>query len=134
MDQPEHAGHDPRLLRRHRVALSPSLSLRAGEAFNSELSLSHNDVDLPSASFTTNLFRARLSYSFTPRLYVQTLVQLNDAADVWSANVRFGWLQAAGTGLFIVYNQTNGFENALIPSVDNKTLIVKYTRLLNVLN
>lgn len=118
----------------HRVALAPSLSLRAGEAFNSELSLSRNDVDLPGGSFTTNLFRARLSYSFTPRLYVQALLQLNDAADVWSANLRVGWLHTAGTGLFVVFNQTNGFEDALIPGVDNKTMIVKYSRLINVLN
>ncbi len=118
----------------HRVALSPSVRLRAGEAFNSEFSLSRNDVDLPGGSFTTNLFRARLSYSFTPRLFVQTLVQLNDAADVWSANLRFGWLHTAGTGLFVVFNQTTGFDRALIPGVDNQTVVVKYTRLFNVLN
>ncbi|MEJ2240457.1 MAG: hypothetical protein P8X82_19370, partial [Gemmatimonadales bacterium] len=117
-----------------RVSLSPSLTLRAGEAFNSQFSLDRNDVDLPSGSFTTHLLRARLSYSFTPRLYVQTLLQLNDAADVWSANLRFGWLQAAGTGLFVVYNQTNGFDDILIPGVDNKSLIIKYSLLFNVLN
>ena len=117
-----------------RVAVEPSLTVRAGEAFNSEFSLSRNDVDLPSGSFTTNLLRARLSYSFTPRVYVQTLLQYNDAADVWSANLRFGWLHTAGTGLFVVFNQTNGFEDVLIPGVDNQTLIVKYSRLFNVLN
>lgn len=117
-----------------RVALSPSLRLRSGDTFNSELGLSRNDIDLPSGSFTTNLFRARLSYSFTPRLYLQTLVQFNDAADVWSANLRLGWLQAAGTGLFVVLNQTSGFGDTLIPGLDNQTLIVKYSRLFNVLN
>ncbi len=118
----------------HRVALSPSLTLRAGEAFNSQFSLNRTDASLPGGRFTTNLVRARLSYSFTPRLYVQALVQLNDAADVWSANLRFGWLQTAGTGLFVVYNQTNGFDDILIPGVDNKTLIVKYSHQLNLLN
>jgi hypothetical protein len=117
-----------------RVALSPAVILRAGEAFNSEFGLDRNDVDLPDDSFTTNLFRARLSYSFTPRLYVQGLVQVNDAAEIRSANLRFGWLQTAGTGLFLVYNQTSGFADALIPGVDNQTLIVKYSRLFNLLN
>jgi hypothetical protein len=65
---------------------------------------------------------------------VQALLQLNDAADVWSANLRVGWLQAAGTGLFVVFNQTNGFDRLLIPGVDNQTLVIKYTRLINVLN
>ena len=53
------------------------------------------------------------------------MLQFNDAADVWSAN---------GTGLFIVWNQTNGFSDALIPGLDNQTLIIKYSRLLNVLS
>ena len=65
---------------------------------------------------------------------MQALLQLNDAADVWSANLRFGWLHTAGTGLFVVFNQTNGFDRALMPGVDNQTLVVKYSRLLNVLN
>lgn len=118
----------------NRVALSPSLRLRSGDAFNSEFSLDRNDIDLPSGSLTANLFRARLAYSFTPRLYVQTLVQFNDAADVWSANLRFGWLQTAGTGLFVVFNQTSGFADTLVPGLDNQTVIIKYSRLFNVLN
>jgi len=35
-------------------------------------------------------------------------VQYNDRADVWSMNLRVGWLQAANTGLFVVYNDTRG--------------------------
>ena len=117
-----------------RVALSPSLILRAGEAFNSEFGLDRNEADLPDGGFTTTLFRARLSYSFTPRLYVQALLQLNDAAEVRTANLRFGWLHTAGTGLFIVYNLTSGFDDVLIPGVDNQTLVIKYSHLFNVLN
>ncbi|MEZ4699033.1 MAG: DUF5916 domain-containing protein [Rhodothermales bacterium] len=117
-----------------RVALSPTLRLRSGDRFNSEWSLSRNIVDLPGGRFTTNLFRVRLSYSFTPSLYVQSLVQYNDAADLWSANFRFGWVQTAGTGLFIVFNQTNGFDRLLLPGVDSQTVVVKYSRLFNVLH
>ena len=117
-----------------RVTLAPSLQLRAGSAFNSEISYSRNMIDLPDGSFTTNLLRARLSYSFNPRLFVQTLVQYNDAADVWSGNLRFGWLQTAGTGLFVVINQSSGFDSLLLPGIDNQTVIVKYSHLFNVLN
>ena len=35
-------------------------------------------------------------------------MQYNDRADLWSMNLRFGWLQAANTGLFIVYTDTRG--------------------------
>jgi hypothetical protein len=87
-----------------------------------------------------NLIRARLSYNFTPRLYLQSLVQYNDEAEIWSTNLRFGWLQTANTGLFIVFNQVNlmdvlcesdrflyGFDATL-----NRSLTIKYTRLIDV--
>jgi hypothetical protein len=46
--------------------------------------------------------KTRLSDSFSPRLYVQALLQHNDVIDNWSTNLRFGWLHAANTGLFVV--------------------------------
>ncbi len=115
-----------------RVALSPTLKVRAGEAFTTEFGLQYNDVRLPGGAFTTTLFRARLSYSFTPRLYVQSLVQYNDQADLWSANLRLGWLQAANTGLFVVFNQTNGLDG-LPGDPLNRSVTVKYSRLFDVL-
>jgi hypothetical protein len=117
-----------------RVSLSPTLRLRSGEAFTTEFGLSRNVIDLPGGHFVTNLFRARLSYSFTPRLYVQTLVQYNDAANLWSANFRLGWLQSAGTGLFVVFNQSQTFDTVLTPEAQHQTLIIKYSRLINVLH
>ena len=49
-----------------------------------------------------------MSYSFNRGRSSQGLVQYNDRADLWSMNLRFGWLQAANTGLFIVYTDTRG--------------------------
>ena len=115
-----------------RMALGPALSLRASETFTTEFSLQHNDISLPGGDFTTNLFRARLSYSFTPRIYAQSLIQYNDRADLWSVNLRFGWLQAANTGLFVVFNQTNDLDG-LFTGAQNRSVIVKYSRLINVL-
>ncbi|QXD14216.1 carbohydrate binding family 9 domain-containing protein [Rhodocaloribacter litoris] len=117
-----------------RVSIDPTLNVRAGETLNAAFSLSYNDVRLPGGHFTTNLFRARLSYAFSPRVFIQSLVQYNDQAGVFSMNVRLGWLRAANTGLFIVFNQTStadrffGFDETL-----NRGLTVKYTHLLDVL-
>ncbi|HET6569701.1 MAG TPA: DUF5916 domain-containing protein [Rhodothermales bacterium] len=116
-----------------RVSLEPTLHLRSGERFNSTFGVSRNMIDLPGGSFTADLIRARLSYSFTPRMYVQSLVQYNDSADLWSTNLRFGWLHTAGTGLFVVFNHSDGLGRVLTPGVDNQTFIVKYTRMFNVL-
>lgn len=115
-----------------RVALNPSLRLRTGESFNTQLEWDHNRIDLPFGKFETNLIRARVSYSFTPRIFVQSLVQYNDRADVWSMNLRLGWLQAANTGLFIVYNDTRGLGD-FIRDVPDRSLIVKISRIFDLL-
>jgi hypothetical protein len=118
----------------HRVAITPRVRLRVGETFTTELSLTRNDVDLPGGSFVTNTARSRTSYSFTPRLFLQSLVQYNDRADIWSANLRVGWLQDANTGLFIVYNDTRelGAYDVVRPTT-GRSLILKFSRMFDVL-
>lgn len=115
-----------------RENLQGTLRIRANEALTAEVSLSHNNVRLPGGKFRTNLLRARISYSFSPRLYIQTLLQYNDNAEIWSANLRFGWLQAANTGLFIVFNEISDTEE-LLGQPQARSITLKYSRLLNVL-
>lgn len=116
-----------------RVSLTSTLRLRVGDTFNTEVGVQLNDVSLPGGDFTSNLLRARLSYSFTPRIYLQSLIQYNDQSNVWSANLRFGWLRAANTGLFVVFNQVSD-EDALTPRLlQGRTFVVKYTHLFDVL-
>jgi hypothetical protein len=111
-----------------RRSLSPTFRFRLGETFNTELRWSYNDIDLPGGAFETNLGRLRLSYSFTPRLFVQALVQYNDRADAWATNLRLGWLQAANSGLFVVYDEIRdiGGIGNLAP---DRSLSIKFSRL-----
>ena len=117
-----------------RASLSGTLRVRANEALTAEFVLYYNDVNLPGGDFRTNLWRARISYSFTPRIYVQSLLQYNDDADIWSANLRFGWLQAANSGFFLVFNEVSdtaeqfGFDSPL-----SRSITLKYSRLFDVL-
>ena len=94
----------------NRISATSTLRLKAGDKFNSELTLQRNDVDLPAGDFTSNLFRTRVSYAFTPRIFLQGLLQYNDQAEIWSTNIRFGWLQTANTGLFVVFNQASAID------------------------
>ncbi len=117
-----------------RVTTNHTVRLRVGETFTTETSYSLNDVDLPWGSFRTNLIRSRINYSFTPRTFVQSLVQYNDRADLWSMNIRFGWLQAANTGLFIVYNDTRYLYDLIErPERKDRSLTVKYSRMFDLL-
>ena len=111
-----------------RVALNPTVRMRAGDALTAQVDYQRNDISLAEGHFITNLVRTRISYSFTPRIFTQALIQYNDRADLWSMNFRFGWLQAANTGLFVVYTDTRGLYDLFDrPERTDRSLIVKYS-------
>lgn len=111
-----------------RFAQSGTLSIRVGEKFTSEWSLQHNDINLPNGDFTADVFGSRLSYSFTPNMYLQSLIQHNTVTNRWASNVRFGWLQKSNSGLFVVFNR--GSVNG---ELDNTSFIVKFSKLFDVI-
>jgi hypothetical protein len=106
-----------------------TLTLRRGATFSGSVLLDYTDVRLPEGDFTRSLSALRLNYFFTPRVFVQTLTQFNNQQRIWSANVRFGWLNTAGTGLFVVFNDgrvADSFFRWERPQ--QRTLFVKFTR------
>ncbi len=115
------------------ITLRPTIRARYGETVNLSLSYSRNDIDLPAGSVITNLTSVSAAYNFSPRLYAQTLLQHNDSADLWSVNFRVGWLQDANTGLFFVYNETEGIGD-FVPSFAGRSVIIKYSYLFDVLD
>jgi hypothetical protein len=61
-------------------------------------------------------------------------VQYNDRANTWSSNFRFGWLQQANTGVFIVYTDSHLLdESPLRPSNADRSFIVKISRMFDAL-
>jgi len=99
-----------------------------GDKFNSDLSLAVNDVNLPTGDFVASILGARVSYSFRPRINLQSFIQYNSSADLWSANIRFSLLEQANTGLFVVYNEVYQYG-----SIYNRSLTIKYTHVIDVL-
>ena len=106
---------------------SPTLQVvvRHGGRFTVDTNWAYRAISLPQGSFRTNLGNMRVTYNFTPSVFVQSLIQYNDRTDRWSTNVRFHLLETAGTGLFVVYNDTESLEG-LGPI--NRAFIVKYVR------
>ena len=117
-----------------RSSTSFGMLARRGERLTSDLSWDHNDVDLAGGSFQINLGRLRLTYSITPRMLVQALAQYNDQSDVVSTNFRFSWLQDANTGLFIVYNEIDELGLRDLFARPDRSVIVKYSYLFDVLH
>jgi hypothetical protein len=117
-----------------RFSFDPTLRMRVGDTLTTEVAYQRNAVDLPGGEFTTHLLRTRVSYSFNTRMFVQSLVQYNNRADLWSMNFRFGWLQAANTGLFVVYTDTRGLYDLFDrPERTDRSFVVKYSRMFDVM-
>ena len=114
----------------HQNAIAPSLNFRSGSRFVGTLTWTRNDIDLPQGAFVTNLGNLRMTYNMSTTRYVQSLIQYNDRTDRWSTNLRFSWVDSAGTGLFLVYNDTESL-NGLGPV--NRSFIVKFSRQVDVL-
>lgn len=122
-----------------RSAHSGTIGFRVGDRFNSDVTFAHNDIHLfvketlpvetlIKRNFATDVFGARMAYSFTPRMTIQSFLQYNSAADIISANIRFNLLEQANTGLFVVYNEI--WDSG---SVLTRSFTIKYTHIINVL-
>ena len=68
-----------------------------------EPSFSLNWIDLPAGSFRTDLLRARVNYTFSPRMFFSGLFQYNSALRTLGANLRLRWEYSPGSELFVVY-------------------------------
>jgi len=88
-----------------------------------------NHVELAEGSSRPNLVTGRIAYSFTPNLYVQALVQHNSQSKMWSGNLRMGWIDSAGSGLFLVYNERHADE---LSEPLERSIVVKYSRQIDV--
>jgi hypothetical protein len=116
------------------LTVNPWVAYRIGETFRTSLSYNYNEFDLPyeNGEFTANLARWRISYSFTPKMQIQALIQYNEQADTVGTNIRFSWLQTANSGLYLVDNEVDDRADGALPT--GRELILKYSHIFDVFN
>ena len=126
-----------------RRSLETKANYRLGDAFTAALTWSHNNIDMkPFAEsdglaasrgdFKVNVARLRMSYSISPKMQIQMLVQSDDRKDLLATNLRFSWLQDANSGLYIVYNEVDDL-NIIGPMEKRREFALKYSRIFDVL-
>ena len=64
-------------------------------------------------------------------MFLQSLIQYNNVSKIASVNARFGWLQNANTGLFIVFNIIQ--DNDYMDLLNNQSVTLKYSYQFDVL-
>jgi hypothetical protein len=95
-----------------------------------DLGYSRNRIALPAAPlYVASTVSTRVSYSFSPTLFVKAFVQYNDDRRQANLNLLFWSIYRPGSDLYIVYNQ--GWDTDLAgprwAQVKNRSLAVKLT-------
>ena len=109
----------------NRISSTNRATFRLGDKFNTEGVFNFNRLELPEGDANVLISGLRLAYSFTPRMFLQSLVQYNNVSNITSVNARFGWLRNANTGLFVVLNiikDTDYFD-----ALNNQSITIKYS-------
>ena len=64
-----------------------------------------NKIALTQAAFNTHLWRGRFSVPFTARATADAFLQLNSLADEFNTQLRFHWIYAQDSNLFVVFTE-----------------------------
>jgi hypothetical protein len=115
-------GHQTTASYRGRVAVATRLAV--------EPNIGVNWVDLPQGAFTTKLVGARVTAPLTPRMFASVLIQYNSSVNAFSTNARFRWEYRPGSELFVVLTEGRGTGLPGFPQLENRGLVVKINRLL----
>ena len=108
---------------RGRLAVTQQLSV--------EPTVSVNWIDTPQGAFRSELVVARVTYTFTPRMFFSGLVQYNSATDSISNNLRLRWEYSPGSELFVVYTEeqnTDPLRPDRFSELQNRGFVVKINR------
>jgi hypothetical protein len=109
----------------HQDSYQAGLRFQLGARFSTDVSWEHDDVDLPSGAFSTDLVNTSIDYSFSPRMFLNALIQYNSTLDEISSNIRFNFIYKPLSDIFLVYNERRATDGQII----ERALIAKLTYL-----
>lgn len=110
-----------------RTSLSLAADWRPSPHLAVQVNAGHNVIDLPAGSFTADVFGGKVGWALNTRLFTSAFVQYNEALDELVTNLRFNWIHAPLSDLFVVLTERRhlGGRGAL-----DRMLTLKATRLL----
>jgi hypothetical protein len=119
-----------------RAGTNTTFNYRYRDKITSSFRLQYFDVNLPSGDFVSTLYALKAAYSFTPSIFLQASLQYSGESENFGSNIRFGWLNTAGTGLYIVYNDAEHFGSLERTGYERgpmqRQFIIKYNQMFNI--
>ena len=104
--------------------------------FSFEPTISINRVETPGSTVTTQLYRTRADYGFSPLMFASALLQYSSSDRTFSSNLRFRWEYRPGSELFVVYTDERDLTDprfalpTQVLGLRNRAFVVKINRLL----
>ena len=111
-------------LRQNRVGFNYRHSIH----FLTQLTWSRNNVDLAEGLFETDLVALRANIAFSPRMFLENLIQYNSEARTVTSNFRFRFIHHPLSDFFVVYTETRGVGGS---GILDRALAIKLTHLLS---
>jgi hypothetical protein len=99
------------------------LRFRKDYRFLAQVTWTHNDINLPSGNFSTELVITRLEYSFSNNLFLKGLVQYNSDFKQVDSNIRFNFIHRPLSDFFLIYNEKRSTTGEVV----ERALIAKLT-------
>ncbi len=113
----------------NRRSIGGSVLGRLGPQVLLNLSLNHNEIDLPGqVSTTADVYGAKLDLFFSTTLLTSAFVQYNEASEEMVTNLRFRWIHAPLSDLYIVLTER---RDTAANTVLDRFLTAKFTKLLS---
>ena len=92
-----------------RQSMKAALNIVPNSTLLIETSYTRNQLQLPGLrDAASNVIGARVSYSFSPALFVKAFAQMNDERKLASLNLLLWYIYRPGSDLYVVYDQ--GFD------------------------
>ena len=91
-----------------------------------------NRINIEDGELNALISAIQFSYSFTPKMFVQSLIQYNNVTNLLSVNARYGLLKDANTGLFVVFNILK--DDDILDYTNNQQITIKYTHTFDIIN
>ena len=107
--------------------ISLGAGVRYSANFQAGVDWSRNVVDFEDGGFTTDLVGVRMDAAFSPRMFLQALLQYNTAAETISTNIRYRFIHHPLSDLFLVYSEVQGTDGSF---ATERALSLKVTHLI----
>ncbi len=114
-----------------RISNNLTLNLRSGNKFNSSVFLNSNNLKLKNGDLNAIISGVNLSYSFTPNMSIQSLIQYNNVTNLFSVNARYSLIRDANSGLYVVLNIVK--DDDISDYTNYQQITIKYTHTFDIL-